>query len=100
MTKDRRWAVPGAAIIAALGVLAALLIGVAPAHAATSVQVGSASRALDGTDVNRATNFLVMYTSARGATTGTNQYGFEAAVVNGTITQVQNGVGNMAIPSN
>jgi hypothetical protein len=50
--------------------------------------------------VYRASNFLVRYTPARGARTGTNQYGYEAAVVGGTITRVENQIGNMAIPTN
>jgi hypothetical protein len=41
-----------------------------------------------------------MYTPARGATTGTNAYGYEAAVVGGKVTVAQDGVGNMSIPSN
>ena len=48
----------------------------------------------------RAANLLILYTPARGARTGTNQYGTEVAVVKGVVTQVQTSVGNMAIPSN
>ena len=77
------------------------LVAPAPANAATTyVTVGSQTRALDGVNVYRAANFLVEYTPAFGSSTGTNQWGFEAAVVNGKVTAVQNGVGNMAIPSN
>jgi hypothetical protein len=87
-------------------VLAAVLAAVLgfalvpPASAASTVTVAGQTRALNGTDVYRSANFLVMYTPARGATTGTNQYGYEAAVVGGKVTAVQSGVGNMAIPSN
>jgi hypothetical protein len=77
-----------------------LVLNPSSANAATSVTVGGATRALDGTNVYRSTNFLVLYTPAKGATTGANQYGFEAAVVNNVVTTIQNGVGNMAIPSN
>jgi len=66
----------------------------------TSVTVAGQTHALNGVNIYRSTNFLVEYTPARGATTGTNQYGYEAAVVNGKVTTVADGVGNMAIPSN
>jgi PKD repeat protein len=73
----------------------------AATHAATgTVTIGSQSHVLNGTNIYRSTNYLVQYTPAYGARTRTNQYGFEAAVVGGTITTVQDGVGNMAIPSN
>lgn len=80
----------------------AMLIGlVGPAQAATgSVTIGSNTLAVTGTDVYRAANTLVMYTPAKGATTGTNAYGYEAAVVDGKVTKVENGIGNMAIPAN
>jgi len=87
-----------AAVTAA--VLCVTLVLATSANAASTVTVAGQTRALDGTNVYRATNYLVMYTSARGATTGTNAYGYEAAVVNGVVTQVANGVGNMAIPAN
>jgi hypothetical protein len=66
----------------------------------TSVTIGTQTHAVNGQNVYRSTNFLVQYTPAKGATTGTNEYGYEAAVVDGVVTTVQNGVGNMAIPSN
>jgi peptidoglycan/xylan/chitin deacetylase (PgdA/CDA1 family) len=73
----------------------------------TQVTIGAATRAIDGVDVARKANFLVIYTSKTGSSTGTNQYGFEAAVVDGVITKIdgvitkiENGVGNMDIPAN
>jgi len=66
----------------------------------TSVTIGSANRALTGVDISRTSNALVLYDPAWGASTRTNQYGFEAAVVDNKVTTVQAGVGNMAIPSN
>jgi hypothetical protein len=69
-------------------------------QAAGTVVVGTQSHSLDGVDVARATNLLIKYTPARGARTGTNAYGFEAAVVGGKVTAIADGVGNMAIPTN
>jgi hypothetical protein len=66
----------------------------------TRVVIGAQSHSIDGINVYRASNLLILYTPARGARTGTNQYGTEVAVVNGVVTQVQTSVGNMAIPSN
>lgn len=89
--------------LAAVTLLAATLTLVAPgsAQAADStVTVGNRTHALSGTDVYRASGFLVRYTPATGTRTGTNSYGFEAAVVNGKVTAVEDYVGNMAIPAN
>lgn len=71
-----------------------------PVPAADSVTIGSASTPLDDTDAYRAYNSLIRYTPASGATTGTNQWGYEAAVVDGEIVAVEHLVGNMAIPPN
>jgi peptidoglycan/xylan/chitin deacetylase (PgdA/CDA1 family) len=71
---------------------------VPPATHATSVTIGAQSHPVDGTDSYRAANMLIRYTPATGATTGTNSSGTEVAVVDGVVTQVQSGVGNMAIP--
>ena len=59
---------------------------------------GTETRALDGTDVYRKSGFLVRYTPAYGATTGTNQWGYEVAVVGGKVIAAENLVGNMEIP--
>jgi PAB1-binding protein PBP1 len=64
------------------------------------VTIGTATRALNGTNVARLTDYLVRYTPAYGATTKTNQYGYEAEVIGGKVTKVANGVGSMAIPAN
>jgi hypothetical protein len=66
---------------------------------APTTTVTTWSHVLNGTNVARGTNQLIRYTPAYGASTRTNTYGFEAAVVGGKITLVQDGVGNMAIPS-
>lgn len=68
-------------------------------HPTTNVTIGSAGHAVNGVDIYRASGFLVVYTSERGATTGTNEYGFEAKVVGGVVTKIENGVGDMAIPT-
>lgn len=72
---------------------------VVAASGVTTVTIDGSSHTVDGQDVYRSANFLVMYTPAYGASTRTNQYGFEAAVVNGKVTQIADGVGNMAIPA-
>jgi hypothetical protein len=69
------------------------------ASAAGPVTVGGQQHTVDGVDVYRSSNYLVKYTPAKGATTGTNAYGFEAKVVGGKVTEVADGVGNMAIPA-
>lgn len=98
--KLRRFAPLALATVLAGAVFAAAGLASAPVSMAagqTTVTVGSSTRALDGTNVRRLANYLVMYTA--GATTGTNAYGFEAAVVSGKVTKIENGVGNMAIPA-
>jgi peptidoglycan/xylan/chitin deacetylase (PgdA/CDA1 family) len=69
-------------------------------HPTTNVTIGAASHVVNGVDIYRASGFLLVYTDDNGPTTGSNPYGFEAAVVGGKVTQVANGVGNMAIPAN
>jgi hypothetical protein len=70
------------------------------AVAADNVIVAGQAHVLNGVNVYRSANFLVEYTPAMGARTGTNIYGYEAAVVGGKVTTVADGVGNMAIPAN
>ncbi|HYO38670.1 MAG TPA: lysyl oxidase family protein [Nocardioidaceae bacterium] len=84
------------------GLVAAMFVALwgTASSAATPITVGSGSSSVTGVDVTRTSNALVKYTPAYGASTRTNTYGFEAAVVGGKVTQVANGVGNMAIPSN
>ncbi|RYY45867.1 MAG: hypothetical protein EON53_09920, partial [Actinomycetales bacterium] len=80
---------------------ACVMVAIPAAQAATdTVTVAGQSHVVNGVDVRRTTGFLVRYTPAHGARTGTNVYGFEAAVVNGKVTTVADGVGNMVIPSN
>jgi hypothetical protein len=62
----------------------------------TSVTIDGASKALEGVNIARGTDDLILYRDR--ATTGTNQYGFEAAVRDGKVTTVRDGVGNMAVP--
>ncbi len=90
-----------AAVLTALAVIAAaLVLTTQAASAADPVTVGGQQHAVDGVDVYRSSNFLVTYTPVKGATTGTNAYGFEAKVVGGKVTEIADGVGNMAIPAN
>ena len=82
-------------------VAATSLLPAAPATAADQVTVNGQSHVLTGTNIARGTNALVLYTPAKGASTGTNKYGAEAAVVDGKVTALQAyGPGNMAIPAN
>lgn len=97
----KRWGPLALSVVMAAAVFtAASGVGGAPASMAagtTTVTVGGTSKALDGTDVRRLTNYLVMYTKPGG--TGTNAFGFEAAVVGGKVTKIEDSVGNMAVPS-
>lgn len=89
-----------AALVAALvATIASLTI---PAADAVDrwVTVDGRSRELTGINIYRSADALVRYTPAHGATTRTNKHGFEAAVVKGKVSKVQDGVGNMPIPAN
>lgn len=85
---------------AALVVLLTLLGSMPAASADRSVNVAGQTRTLTGTNINRAAEALVEYTPAHGSSTRTNQYGFEAAVVGNVVVRVEDGVGDMTIPSN
>lgn len=91
-------------LIATAALLVLVLPGgtVAPVMAAgqTTVTIDGVSRVVDGINVYRKTNFLVLYDPDHGASTGTNQYGFEAQVIDGKVTKIENGVGNLTIPVN
>ncbi len=52
----------------------------------------------DGINVARGEDDMILYTPAHGATTGTNEYGYEVVVEDGVITKL--GGNNSAIPSN
>jgi len=100
MVKSERGKVARSLPIIIIATLLATLGMTGTANAASTVTVAGQTHALNGTNIYRSTNYLVLYTPAKGATTGTNQYGYEAAVVDGVVTKVENGIGNMAIPSN
>ena len=70
-----------------------------PVPDADSVSIGPRTRTIDGVNAYRAANTLILYTSLKGSSTGTNPYGAEVAVVDGKVVAAQNGVGNMAIPA-
>jgi hypothetical protein len=100
-TRTRIRAVGAALLVAVLGVLLVLGGNTQPAQAATDpVTIDGQTRTTNGTDIYRSANFLVRYTPAYGANTRTNEYGFEAAVVGGKVTQIQDLVGSMPIPAN
>ena len=84
-----------------VGAVVATVALVAPysSVAADSVTLNGKTRTLNGTNVARASGFLVKYTPAHGASTRTNRYGFEAKVIGGVVTRVADGGGNMTIPS-
>lgn len=63
------------------------------------VTVGAQTHVITGVDVARLTNYLVVYTPAFGASTGTNEFGFEATVVGGKVTEISDGLGDTPIPS-
>gem|GEM_PF-5848113 len=87
---------------AAVGVRVVFGDGADPGLALDEVQVGDAVARLAGQDQVRDTDELVVYTPAHGATTGTNQWGAEAAVVDGRVVafrdQQRDGGGPLAIP--
>ena len=60
----------------------------------------SLSKAIDGVNVYRGTDKIIIYDNDKGATTGTNIYGAEAVVdSNGCVTKINPyGYGNSAIP--
>lgn len=94
------WCARALAIVVTAGAMAApLLPTAAEAASAEWVTIRGLTRPVDRVDAYRAADQLVRYTPAFGASTGTNPYGFEAAVVNGVVTKVQDGVGAMAIPA-
>jgi hypothetical protein len=66
---------------------------------ADCVKVGTTYRKLDGTNVYRSTNMLVMYDRSNGQTKSpANEWGYEVAVLNGKVTAVSDGQPGMAIP--
>jgi lysophospholipase L1-like esterase len=75
-----------------------------PAVTSNTVTIGAASFAVSGTDVYRAADKLVVYTSAGGASTPTNIYGAEAVVIGGTVTRLSDrqatGGAATAVPAN
>lgn len=89
------------AILGALLLIAAASVAIqSAAKAVSTVSFDGVTKQLTGTNVTRTTNALVLYTSAYGATTKTNQYGAEAVVIDGKVTELINGVGSQAIPPN
>jgi hypothetical protein len=63
----------------------------------TVIHLGDASYPLSGTDIHRGTDDLVRFTPAHGSTTGTNEFGVEALVVDDVIVAIEDRVGSMAI---
>lgn len=57
-----------------------------------------AERAFNGVNVTRGENFLVVYTSSKGKTTGTNEFGYEVTVEDGLVVSL--GGNDTAIPKN
>ena len=70
------------------------------ALAIKTVTISGVTKTLTGTNIKRTTNALVLYSSTFGYRTKTNAFGAEAVVVDGKVTKLENGVGNIAIPPN
>jgi hypothetical protein len=70
------------------------------AVAANSVTVGTAKHDLTGTNIPRTANALVLYTAAFGKTTKTNEFGFEATIIDDKVVEISNSIGNATIPPN
>ena len=96
-------------------VLTGVVATVPPGHAATLtpaapslpamadiVTVGGSSHLLNGTDVERAADSLVVYTPASGATSPANEWGVEVAVLSGRVIAIRDrqttGAAAMPIP--
>jgi hypothetical protein len=90
----RSWGGPPGRSPAAVVTIPAL--GTTPPPSSTDVQVGSSSRRLDGTDVPRLADQLIRYT---GSVSPANEWGYEVAVVDGTVSAVSAGQPGMAIPA-
>ena len=65
------------------------------------IRIGTAEHSIDGVDVARGTDQLIIYTSATGRATTTNEYGTESAVrSNKIVSHVRQAGGlNASIPS-
>lgn len=78
----------------AVALSAATVTGAAPVPptpvpaGARSVTIGSSTLPITGTNIERAADSLVAYTSSTGPLTPTNVWGAEATVINGKITSV------------
>lgn len=72
-----------------------------PVAGKSRIRIGTAERIVDGVDINRGADQLIVYTSATGGKTTTNGYGTEAAVRGSKIvSHVQQAGGlNASIPS-
>ena len=65
------------------------------------VRINDTIYTIDKTNTTRAPEGVTaLYTPEYGATTSTNKYGVEIAIVDGKVTAVENGVGDMEIPEN
>jgi hypothetical protein len=53
---------------------------------------------VNGINIYRASEYLVVYTPAYGRSTRTNEFGTEVAVAKGKVMKVQTRVGDLAIP--
>lgn len=80
-------------------ILIAVMLTSSPAFAAESVTIGTQTSPVNGCNIYRSTDFLVVYTRVGSQIKApTNEWGFEAAVSNGVITEIQSLVGGMNIP--
>ena len=85
--------------VTAASLLSASMMSNSATAATNTVTVGTQTRAESGINIARATDNLIVYTSAYGARTGTNTYGTELSVVNGKVAKMETGIGNMVIPT-
>ena len=82
---------------AVLGTVSLLLLtGTGIAQAADTITINGETYAVSGTDVYRSANTLIRYTENP---SGTNPWGFEAAVVDDKITEVEHLVGGLEVPT-
>jgi hypothetical protein len=70
-------------------------------QASERFHISDKSREVDGCNIYRFEDFMVVYTRITGQTvTPTNEYGYEVAVVGGEVVAVSDGTGGMPIPLN
>lgn len=95
----------GAALAVCLAASVPVLVAESPVHASVCsvqsecIKVGTVFRKLDGTNVPRGADQLIMFDRSNGQTTSpANEFGYEVSVVGGKVTAISDSKPGMAIP--